>query len=67
MRHCGIGLQVHYGLVHIHPYYVFEGYTDSTPIADDFSARVVSLPIFPDLTDDEQAYVVESLRKFINE
>ncbi len=58
----GIGLQVHYGPVHKHPYYQEHGYGGvSMPAAEEFARRVVSIPIYPKLTRDEIKYVVKTL------
>jgi dTDP-4-amino-4,6-dideoxygalactose transaminase len=37
------------------------------PIAEDFSARSVSIPIFPGLTDDDVEYVVVVVSRAIEE
>jgi dTDP-4-amino-4,6-dideoxygalactose transaminase len=42
------------------------GYSDNTPNAESFSARTVSLPIFPTLTEGEQLYVVEKIKELLN-
>ncbi len=57
----GVGVQVHYIPVHYHPYYQKLGYRrDSCPIAEDFYARALSLPIFPAMTDDDVHRVVDA-------
>ena len=63
LRAAGIGVQVHYV-----PTYRFGAYADAGQGPDDFPeterayAGLVSLPLFPDLTDDEQDTVVATLR-----
>ena len=58
----GVGLQVHYGPVHKHPYYQEHGYgIVNMPAAEDFAARVVSIPIYPKLTNSDIEYVARNL------
>jgi UDP-4-amino-4,6-dideoxy-N-acetyl-beta-L-altrosamine transaminase len=62
LRGAGIGVQVHYIPVHYHPYYQKLGHQRGTcPIAEDFYARALSLPIFPAMTDDETQRVIDTL------
>ncbi|MFE6734211.1 DegT/DnrJ/EryC1/StrS family aminotransferase [Microbacterium sp. NPDC057650] len=64
MRADGIGVQVNYMPVYWHPVYADAGYRRGMcPNAEAFYQEELSLPIFPDLTDDQVDQVVESLRK----
>lgn len=61
----GVGTQVHYVPVSSQPYYkdlygdqVFAG-------AEEYYRRVLSLPIFPAMTDDDVAHVVDSLERVL--
>ncbi len=57
----GVGVQVHYIPVHYHQYYQKLGYRrDTCPIAEDFYARAMSLPMFPAMTDDDVHRVVDA-------
>jgi perosamine synthetase len=68
LRSLGIGVQVHYVPVYWHPYYRALGYERGTcPVAEDFYLRAISLPIFPKMTDDEQAFVVDCLRSAVRQ
>ena len=59
----GLGVQVHYIPVYAHPYYRRLGFRPGIcPIAEDRYARSISLPIFPLLSDDELAKVIERMR-----
>jgi UDP-4-amino-4,6-dideoxy-N-acetyl-beta-L-altrosamine transaminase len=63
LRHRGLGVQVHYIPVYHHPYYRDLGYRRGLcPVAEDYSAGAVSLPIFPRMTDAEVARVVDVVR-----
>ena len=62
MKAIGINLQVHYIPVHLQPYYRALGFKPGDfPRAESFYAEEVSLPIYPLLTDEESASVVEAL------
>jgi len=63
LRSAGIGVQVHYVPVHHHPISRdIELSPGGLPHCDRYYARAISLPIYPDLTDDEQDFVVSTLR-----
>lgn len=63
LRAAGLGVNVHYLPVHLHPYYrralgTGEGLC---PHAEAAYARIISLPMYPGLTDADQDRVVEAL------
>jgi dTDP-4-amino-4,6-dideoxygalactose transaminase len=62
MRAAGIGVQVNYLPVYWHPVYAELGYRRGLcPNAEAFYEQELSLPMFPDLTDDQVDQVVEAL------
>lgn len=64
LRELGLGVQVHYIPVYFHPYYKHLGYERGCcPVAEEFYARAVSLPIFPQMTDDDLSSSVERVRR----
>jgi perosamine synthetase len=64
LHELGIRVQVHYIPVHHHPYYQHLGYERSIcPVAEDFSARAVSLPLFPLMDDNDVARSIEAVRR----
>ena len=68
MKQAGINLQVHYIPVHLQPYYkknygLKEG---DYPIAENFYAKEVSLPVYPDLSINDQIKVIEKLSHLIS-
>lgn len=66
LRTRNIMAQVHYIPVHLMPYYRQFGWKPGDfPHAERYYARCLSLPMFPTLTDDEQAYVIASVREFV--
>jgi perosamine synthetase len=59
-----IGVGVHFRAVHLHPYYREEyGFEPGMfPVAEEAGETVVSLPLFPSMTDSEVDRVVEACR-----
>lgn len=68
LREMGVGVQVHYIPVYLHPFYRHMGYEPGLcPVAEDRYARSVSLPIFPAMTEDDVDAVIERVRAAITE
>lgn len=66
LRGKGIGIGLHYMPVHLQPYYRTLGYKDGHfPEAEAYSKEAISLPLYPDLTDGEQAHIITTLKKLI--
>lgn len=63
MRAAGVGVQVHYLPVYRHPLFVELGYPPGAcPVAEAAYAELLSLPLFPALTESQQDRVAESLQ-----
>lgn len=64
MRDVGIGVNVHYIPVHFHPYYRERFGTSEglCPVAEDAYEKILSLPMFVDLTDDDVNRVIAEMR-----
>ncbi len=62
----GIGFGIHYPYpIHLQKAYKFLGYKKGDlPITEKFSNQILSIPIFPELTQKEIKYIVEILNKF---
>ena len=66
MRENSICLQLHYIPINKQPYYKNLGYGDEiTPVMDEYYKKAVSLPIYPNLSFEEQGYVIKFLLKII--
>ena len=66
MREAGIGVNVHYIPVHLQPFYKALGYGEGDfPIAESYYSRALTLPLYPNLANAEQDYIVEKLVQFI--
>jgi dTDP-4-amino-4,6-dideoxygalactose transaminase len=62
-----IGVSVHFIPLHIHPYYKKEfGYEpDDFPVAHGLFQRVISLPIYPGMSDDDVEDVILAIKCII--
>lgn len=66
LRSVGIGVQLHYIPVHLHPYYQRYGFKQGNfPEAEDYASHAISLPLFPGLSDEDQIRVAESLTNIL--
>jgi dTDP-4-amino-4,6-dideoxygalactose transaminase len=62
LRSEGIGVNVHYLPVHLHPYYARLGFKrNDFPEAERHYAEAISLPMFPTLTREQQSTVIGAL------
>jgi len=63
----GIGAGIHYATpLHLQPAYASLGHgRGDFPVAEDVSARCLSLPMFPDLTESQVDSVAQVIRKQI--
>lgn len=58
----GINLNLHYIPVHTQPYYIELGFEKGDfPVSERYYEEVFTLPLFYDLTDEQQEYVVKCL------
>lgn len=68
LRESGIGVQVHYIPVYLHPFYRKLGYKrKSCPEAEAFYEAEISLPLFPELRSSDQKKVIKMVRKYVQE
>ncbi len=63
MRECGIGVGVHFQAAHLYSFYRqrYDHKEGDFPIAEDISKRIVSLPLFPDLSVAQQDKTIETM------
>ena len=67
LRKNKIFAQVHYVPVHLMPYYKnIEDYTGKLPIAENYYAKCLSIPMYPTLSNEEQEFVIEKIIETVN-
>ncbi|OGT56783.1 MAG: UDP-4-amino-4,6-dideoxy-N-acetyl-beta-L-altrosamine transaminase [Gammaproteobacteria bacterium RIFCSPHIGHO2_12_FULL_43_28] len=68
MKENNIGTGFHYRAIHLHPYYrqAFGFNLGDFPKAEDVSERIVSLPLFPDMTDADHDRVLDVMYSIFN-
>jgi perosamine synthetase len=68
LKERGIGTSVHFIPLHIHPYYrETYGYKpEDFPVAYETYKRVVSLPLYPKMTDDDVERVITAVKDVID-
>jgi len=65
LRNKGIFSQIHYIPLHLMPYYRQFGWKKGDfPNAESYYSGCISLPMYPDLTEEQQMYVIESINRF---
>lgn len=67
MRRKGIGVNVHYIPVHLHPFYRKMVGTNRghCPVAEGAYEQIVSLPIWPGMMDMDVERVIEAMREIV--
>jgi UDP-4-amino-4,6-dideoxy-N-acetyl-beta-L-altrosamine transaminase len=66
LRAAGIGVNLHYIPVHTQPYYQQLGFQwGDFPTAEQYYREAISLPIFFDLCEQDQNYVITTLREVL--
>jgi dTDP-4-amino-4,6-dideoxygalactose transaminase len=66
LRGAGIGVNVHYIPVHRQPYFERLGFRAGyCPLAEDYYAAALTLPLYPELSEEDQGRVVAALRAAI--
>jgi len=68
MKDRNIGTGLHYRAVHLYPYYrgQFGFKRGDFPVAETISDRIVSLPLFPLMTDADQDRVIAAMKDLFN-
>jgi len=67
VTHAGIGTGVHYPIpLHLQKAYAWLGYVPGDfPVAEQVAAEILSLPMYPQLTCEQQDRVIEALQRHI--
>ncbi|MGY8797024.1 MAG: DegT/DnrJ/EryC1/StrS family aminotransferase, partial [Woeseiales bacterium] len=67
LRAENIGVNVHYIPVPWHPYYLNQGYAPGQwPVAENAYERMITLPVWPGMTDADAGDVIAAVDKVIS-
>lgn len=58
----GISTGVHYYPNHL--YQMYKPYYRKLPVAESVWKRLLTLPLYPDLTDEEVGYIIKAIMEF---
>ena len=65
-REVGLMLQIHYIQIYQQPYYAQFGYNPADyPNAEAYYKRCISLPVYPDLTDEDLCEIVKRIKEIL--
>ena len=67
MKEENIGTSVHFIPLHLHSYYALKIEGAKFEIADEIFSRIVSIPMFPSMSDEDVQYVISKVNAFIGE
>lgn len=69
LRDAGVGVNVHYIPVHLHPFYRRRFGTGEglCPVAERAYGRILSLPVYPGMSDDDVVSVSAAVRKVLRD
>jgi perosamine synthetase len=68
LRAAGVGVNVHYIPVHLHPFYRerFGAREGMCPVAETVYEQILSLPMFPALTNEDVDIVISAVREVVS-
>jgi dTDP-4-amino-4,6-dideoxygalactose transaminase len=66
LKACGVGSKVYYPIpLHRQACFSYLGYREGAfPQSESAARETVALPAYPELTDEQQVHVVESIKSF---
>jgi dTDP-4-amino-4,6-dideoxygalactose transaminase len=66
LKEAGVGTSVHYRPLHQMTYWASLGSTRAFPNCDEYFSRCVSIPHFMDMREEEQSYVIDTIRALLS-
>ena len=67
LRECGVGTNVYYPKpLHLNKVFEHLGYgAGRMPVAESVCRMICAIPLYPEITDEEQQYVVDRVMEFL--
>jgi len=68
LREKGIGCGIHYPIpLHLQPAYKHLGLKKGVyPVSEKLAGEILSIPVYPELTDEQLNYIVDTIKQFFN-
>ncbi|HHH79506.1 MAG TPA: hypothetical protein ENL13_01220 [Thermoplasmatales archaeon] len=68
LREKGIGCGIHYPIpLHLQPAYKHLGLKKGDyPVSEKLAGEILSIPVYPELTDEQLNYIVDTIKQFFN-
>jgi dTDP-4-amino-4,6-dideoxygalactose transaminase len=68
LKQQGIECGIHYPIpLHLQPAYASFGFRKGQfPVSEQLALEIVSIPMYPELTEKQRQYVVDHIKKFIH-
>jgi perosamine synthetase len=60
----GISTKIYFSPIHLTKFYKDLGYHNRLPVTEDMASRVLTLPMYPDLSKEEMDYIVTGIKSF---
>ena len=69
LKENGISCGIHYPIpLHLQPAYKSLGFKQgSFPVSETLAKEILSIPIYPELTEDQRAYIVDNITRFFKQ
>lgn len=69
LRELNIGVNVHYKPIHLQPFYLenYNTFEGLCPNAEQIYTKIITLPIYPTLSDEEVTYIIKAIKKIIDD
>ena len=66
LKEKNVGINIHYPYpLHLQDSYKYLGYkVGDFPVAEEYASQILSLPMFPELTDEQVDYLIETIKTF---
>jgi perosamine synthetase len=67
LKSTGVGCSVHFIPIHKHPYYkeTYHYKNEDYPVANAVFEKSLSLPIYPDMSEEEVAFVIKKVKEIV--